>query len=340
VPVLLEANNRMETMLKALLLLLMNLASRSIALTAAVVMAGMVMAQNLVPNPGFESPVTCIGVPWSNTLELAAPWFSPNLATPDLYTTELTSECGNEMTVEDPNDIGLYRVPWDGQRYVGLYLLLGIDGSTKEYSSARLNSDLIPGDSYVIRMRYSVSTAFRFAVERFGVYFSPDSLAQDDPGLLNVQPQILFSGDPFLDVVDGWALVEGQFVANGTERFMTIGSFDASSDMDVLEISGSSFLSAYYLLDKIELVNTELENGIRSELWLRQSVSGDLILDWQGGELAHAMDVWDASGRWLQHEGFAPSGTPLAFSSSLPSGVYVVRLELDGKVIVAKWVKE
>ena len=78
--------------------------------------AGVISAQNLVPNPNFESYSSC---PTSiSQLPLAVPWITPTVATPDYFHV-----CTGSISVDVPSNFGGggYQFPLTGDAYAGAF---------------------------------------------------------------------------------------------------------------------------------------------------------------------------------------------------------------------------
>ena len=311
---------------KALLLSLMNLA-----------LAGMATAQNLVPNGSFEEPPSCVGTPWAYALELAVPWFSPSTGTPDLYTIDSISECGTFLSVDDPNNPELFRVPFDGDRFAGFYAFN--DGDTlKEYCSVPLLVELLAGHTYRLRMRYQAYSAFRYAVDHLGALFTQDPISLDGWGMIHMEPQITFSGDPFLDQADDWGVLEGFMVALGGEAFLTIGSFVPNDQVVVEEVSGSNYTSAYYLLDGVVLQDITVgvvEQSSRPAL----TCNGEHI-SWSGIAPLKQIVILDACGRMVQRYDRVPMHGSITIPPWLPTGTYIVNAIAEGRVEHLRFFKD
>ncbi len=310
-------------MLKALLL----------SLTAA--LAAMATAQNLVPNGGFEDPMSCVGTPWSYSLELAVPWFSPNAATPDLYTTEAISGCGTLLVPDDPNNPGLYRDPFEGYRFAGFYAFNEGD-SLKEYCSVPLTASLTPGHTYRIRARYLAYSVFQYAVDRLGALVTADPISIEGWGMIHLEPQVTFLGNPYLDHTEEWGLMEGEFVALGDEAFLTIGSFVPNEQVSTVQISEFGVTSAYYLLDAVELVDVSV--GIEEHELVLSPIHGGVQIGWHGHGRLENVAIYDAAGRMVSLLGDIPPGTSMNYPLFLPSGVYVVRAMTNGWPVHGRFV--
>lgn len=317
-----EKNN----MPKALLLSLMSLA-----------LAGMATAQNLVPNGSFEEPPSCVGTPWAYTLELAAPWFSPSTSTPDLYTIDSISECGTFLSVDDPNNSELFRVPFDGNRFAGFYAFN--DGDTlKDYCSVPLFMQLLAGHTYKLRMRYQAYSAYRYAVGHLGALFTHDPISLDGWGMIHMEPQITFSGDSFLDQADDWGVLEGFMVAQGGEAFLTIGSFVPNDQVVVEEVSGSNYTSAYYLLDGVEL--EDITVGVVEQSFGPALTCNGEHISWSGNAPLKRIVILDACGRTVQWHDCVPMHGSITIPPWLPTGAYTVNAVAEGRVEHLRFFKD
>lgn len=313
-------------MLKAFLLSLTNLA-----------LAGMAMAQNLVPNPSFEEPASCVGIPWDYELQLASPWFTANTATPDLYTVQAGTNCGTYIFPGDPDD--LYREPYHGDRFAGFYAYNEGD-SVKDYCSTPLLGSLQVGHRYRIGFHYRVYSAFRFSVQELGILFTQEAVHLDHFGPIRQLPQVTIQGGPYLDSVDEWVRIQGEFVAQGGEQFLTIGSFVPSELIMPLQVSNAGFTSAYYLIDAVELVDITGDVGIDEREIAVFALAGELVMRWSSGTILSGWRITDAQGRLVsEFSGTDPSGS---FSLPVPAaqGIYVVQAIIDGQRFIARFVRD
>jgi len=326
VPMVRQTRTEKNNMPKALLLSLMNLA-----------LAGMATAQNLLPNGGFEEPPSCGGITGAYTLELATPWFTPNTATPDLYTIDSLSDCGTYLPAVDPNNPGIYRDPFNGNRFAGFYAF-NVGDSLKEYCSVPMVVPLVAGHPYRLRIRYQAYSVFRYAVDRLGALFTQAPIAMDGWGMIHQQPQITFVGDPLLDQADGWGLLEDSIVAQGGEAYLTIGSFIPNGELEFGEISGSVYTSAYYLIDGVEL--EDMTVGIAEHRPAGQLGYDGRNIHWSGLGPLHGLTVQDVVGRVVaRYETVALHGS-VVVPSSLPAGLYLMRAYADGQYVQSKFIKE
>jgi len=210
-----------------------------------------VHSQNLVPNPSFEDTLNCSG-PWncSCTLEIASPWFNPSLGTSDYYTPY--SSCGY------PN---IYQNPRTGNSYAGIICWLN---NVREYIEIKVDSILQSGVKYCFEFYYSRSEFCGGATDRIGVYFSADSLLSNNPYNLSVVPQIETPAGLLLIDSLNWTRFSGEYIAQGGEKFITIGNFRDTANCLWQIVDSSTFLcnDAYYFIDDVSLISSNCTTSI------------------------------------------------------------------------------
>ena len=128
-------------------------------------------AQNLVPNPGFEVQDTCPAV---SQIELAVPWNSATLGTPDLF----NSTCG----IQNP-------LAHTGIGSAGVYCYSTF-ADNREYPQVALNQSLVAGQMYHVSF-WVIRTNFKYAVSNIGAYFSNGAMNVISTGVLPVTPQVV-----------------------------------------------------------------------------------------------------------------------------------------------------
>ena len=289
-------------MLNTLLPSLTNNAARSIPLVLVAALAVEATAQNVVPNPSFEDTARC-NAEYDPVLLSAPPWFNINRATPDIYDCDLVQRCGEVWDPADPDvQLSGFQYARTGSRFVGAYHWYGANSSdTKEYLTVRLTTELVAQAVYSVSLSYSRADGFVLATDRISVFFGTDSFYVNDFRTVHVQPQVdLVDPDhEYLTNAEDWVQLTGAFVAAGGERYMTIGSFLDSSQVNGT-IAPTGFLQyAYYYYDDVAVIE-EPRSGIH-EL----AFSGYLLVD---GNLrlkglpdnTYAARVIDATGRVIQ----------------------------------------
>jgi len=192
------------------------------------------IAQNLVPNPGFEVQDTCPAV---SELFLASPWDSPTLGTPDLFNSDCSTQNSPARTGVGSSGVYCYSTFPDN----------------REYMQVALISPLVSGQTYCVSF-YTKRSNFRYATNQLGAYFSNGAINLTTTSVLSYSPQVENPVSNTLSSSSSWVEISGSFVAAGNEDHMLIGNFydDASTDT-VVANSGSSSNVSYYKIDDISV---------------------------------------------------------------------------------------
>lgn len=203
-------------------------------------------AQNLVPNPGFESFTTC-PIGFSEFDGYVSDWTNPNTGTPDYM-----NACANPYPAGVPqNGVG-FQQTHGGNAYAGCYFDGG--GFYTEYVQAALTQPLTAGVSYAFNMYVVLHNKSETATDDIGAYFSVTAPTSSGLGYLNGNPlpQIFNTpGNAITDTLD-WQLISGTYVASGGEQYITIGHFRNDSDVTYINLPYGN-LGPYYYIDDVSL---------------------------------------------------------------------------------------
>lgn len=222
-------------------------------------------AQNLVPNPGFETIITC--PTGAGQLFLALPWDSLNTS-PDLFNTCYSnpSICSS---VDVPVNFSGYASSHSGNGYAGIEAK-GNLSNYREYIQAPLNAPLVSGEIYKIEAWFRRASNSSYSVSTLGITLSVGQLTQS--GTTNFGFTPLVESSTVISDTSNWTLVQGFIIAAGGENYITIGNFrdDASSGivMNTNPASTCAQNNAYYYIDdvSVQLVNEQL------------NISGDTLI--------------------------------------------------------------
>jgi hypothetical protein len=207
-------------------------------------------AQNLVPNGGFEEVIDCPD--WQSQLDRTAFWFDPSEGgTPDYY-----HACATNAWYATPGSTVGFQETVDGQAYAGIFLWIeDVLTNWREYLEVGLASPLVQGQCYRLSLRANLADFSGFTTDALGVCLAQDSILAGDPYPPGIVPQVLLSPGTFLDR-DAWTLLQGDFIAQGGERFLMIGNFswDAQTTTPALPDGPPNTGDfAYALVDAVSL---------------------------------------------------------------------------------------
>ena len=214
---------------------------------------------NLVPNSSFEDHDSC---PYSfNQIYFAAPWFQPNKvwgSTINSSSTDYFDSCRLTPDVSVPISICGYQVAKTGNAYAGFgaYMPSGGQNHGREYLEIELNSPLIAQKKYLVQFYLSLANYCRYAVDAIGACFTTDSLlyTSADYTYIPTIPQVENTQGLLLSDTLDWMLVSDTFVANGGERYMTIGNFRTDSATTTSSFNPFATNSySYYFIDDISV---------------------------------------------------------------------------------------
>jgi len=214
---------------------------------ASCMSAPIAYAQNLVPNPGFETMLQCPNA--YSQLNRTAAWYSPTLdGTPDYY--HACASSGYGVPINYAGDQAAH----GGNAYVAIYLWFSSLANMREYVEVELQSPLEAGVCYEFSMYVSLSDESRYTTHAIGVYLSGSSV-QDIPGhppLVQFQPNVLNADNATLSN-SAWQQVAGTITAAGGERFIVIGNFNDDATTPLTSTGVGAWLASYCYLDDVSL---------------------------------------------------------------------------------------
>jgi outer membrane protein OmpA-like peptidoglycan-associated protein len=218
----------------------------------SVLCLGKVMSQNLVENPSFESFLECpdhLG----NFGEDLTYWSVPTLGTTDYFNT-----CSLSMGV--PANFMGEQTAKSGEAYLGFYMYAPED--YREYIQGELKVPLQQGLTYTLSFYISLAENSDYAIRDFDFLFSTKPIElKIKKGLSKWQLSKIegnnftmgeILGDTFMNDENSWTKVSTTFVAQGSERFISIGNFrnNATTRRQRI-IKEKNVNGAYYFLDMI-----------------------------------------------------------------------------------------
>lgn len=237
-----------------------------------------VLAQNLIPNPGFEVYQKCprhLG----NFHEDVAQWTTPTAGSTDYFHL-----CSQHMGT--PENFNGAQKTLDGQGYAGFYAYA--PGDYREYLQVKLKAPLSKGISYLLSFHVSLAERSDFAVRDFGVLFSSDALSLNTKKTLtrgkryaipgNTYHYLEISNDGFVTDTSEWIRVETEIIAKGTEQFLILGNFRTNRETRTHRTERNSNKGAYYYIDQVEL-KEHPENKLVADASPGELEPGSFLLD-------------------------------------------------------------
>ena len=321
---------------------------------------------NLVPNPSFEVYVNC---PTTNKELAPYPWFYPtNISTCYVNT------CSSSNLYGVPNNtLGggqNYQYARTGNAYSGLgfysKMLNPNIGGGRNYIEVKLNDSLISGKFYLGTYYICLANNVKLATNNAGILFSKKAVYVDTLiqkfGILNANPQILSYSNPIIRDTQNWTKVSGVFLAQGGEKFITIGNFGNDGHTFVDSVLSSGLNVSVYSIDDVSVIpldsfNLKADAGRDSTIHIGDSVfigsltNGIDSLKWQNQNTGIAIDSI-RPGFWVHPlantcyvltqtvNGFTSSDTVCITVQPLPLKFISLTLypsPTERDLIVAKW---
>ncbi len=307
---------------------------------------GEVSAQNLVPNYSFEDtiPLNLNNPPYLiYGVDVAAPWFMGyNDQTPDYFSASYYNSIS--FGYHTPQSWWGYQFPKSGVAYIGIAVSSIWNNNDREFASVRLNSALLQNHKYYVEFFVSLADTSILAVNRMGAL-----LTIDTPDFLNgpfgFQPQIENPVNSILSDTQTWTPINGYYLANGGEEYLTIGNFYQLSNMDTLIFNYPAYPVSYYFIDDVSVIDctstTINEVSLQSEINLYPiPVRDKLTISVNDKYSINEIFIESTDGKTIIHQKQKHQKQKVILDvAMLPSSTYIVRVVLNNGQVVRKVVK-
>ena len=195
---------------------------------------------NLVPNYSFEIDSLCPD--GGSEINYAPPWHTAG-GSPDYFNACAGSSL---WTVGVPLNHAAYQYAKTGDAYAGIfcYFLNPPPVEYKEYLQVKLTDSLIVNRKYCISFYVNLTTSLgqafggapynNLAIKEMGMYISDTAVFRADQLTLPFVPQIKSPVGVFLDDTLNWTEISGEYIAQGGEKYITIGNFNNQTDTIII----------------------------------------------------------------------------------------------------------
>lgn len=201
-----------------------------------------------MPNPSFEEYNYC--PTGTNDSQSLATWFNPTMATPDYY-----NACASNGGGVPVNDWG-YQEAQNGNGYIGIatYGAHPTVSNYREYFEIELSESLINGQTYFWCMYVSLLDSTNLASNNIGISLTNTQLGNLTSEDMLITPVTWSSSNVITDNIN-WTKLSGSFIANGGEKFLTIGNFYSEASTSSVQVLSNSLNGdlAYYYIDNVYL---------------------------------------------------------------------------------------
>lgn len=177
----------------------------------------------------------------------------------------------------------------------------------REYIIGELNDSLKSNRHYCGEFYTSLSNYSKGALEDMGMYFSIDTVLVSSTfgGLFSLYPQIENHKGIIIDTIS-WVKVNGSFIANGGEKYVTIGNFKDNAHTNYIEVSYGPD-SPYYFIDDVLVCECSFQFNLGNDTTLCDGETlllnpnmPNAIYTWQDSSHAATYTVTKPGNYWVR----------------------------------------
>jgi hypothetical protein len=295
---------------------------RGIITTLLLFMSSSVFCQvNLVKNGDFEQYSSC---PQANdNITLCNYWSSiDSLATQfETCVPDYCHVCGS--SVYNANTIPLSRTYWQyphsGKGMAQVVMFYNESSSfrrQRDYLQGRLYRKLIAGKSYCFSFYVNLAEASFYAIKDIGAYMDNggiDTASKCWMAQVLYTPQVINKNGIISDTML-WTRIQGSFIANGNEGFITIGNFKDKAHTSYIQVPQNSFNDSaitsyngsFYLIDDVSVVESttvadagpDKHVGYGDSVYIGRPMSEAIWCDWR--VLGSSAIIGQGPGIWVK----------------------------------------
>ena len=295
-------------------------------------------AQNLVLNPSFENTIPCwIFINLGTWQMQCTNWYSASGGSPDYFSETYDQMC---YALPVPQSTAGYQYARTGVAYVGLApfftTIFPSYVNRREYIGGILSDTLKQGHEYCISFYVSVADGMKYVIDGMGLYLSVDSAVDYTINTnLSFIPQISNpSGNIIYDTLN-WVQISGTYIANGGEKYLTIGNFkdDANTAIDS---TSASLIESYFFIDDVSVIDctvgiNEVNDNLSSGKLYPNPATKVVYFENNLSEKENGtLQLMDITGREMASYKLN-KGNLLAIPTPYARGVYLVKINITGK---------
>ncbi|RYE24267.1 MAG: gliding motility-associated C-terminal domain-containing protein [Sphingobacteriales bacterium] len=308
---------------------------KHLALFLALTLPFSSFAQNLVPNPGFETMNNCpnnIGTvdfsPTYSSFPTVDAWISPmQSGSPDYFNSCATIPSG----VHVPESTFGYQYARTGNAYMGIIAWQGTvdNGSWKnvfhEYIQTKLLTPMVPGERYCVAFYVSPSVSPAFtnfnyvSLDEVGINFSATQTTATTGYNLALPYSVVNTPGNYILDTGGWVRINAIYTATGGEQWMTVGVFDHGSAPNFTQAypipanSGYDTYRSYMYFDDFSVVKIGPSDTEKIVHQIGVCDTGNISLDvnssgvdgtykWLSGETTKKLNITKTGVYWCKSD--------------------------------------
>jgi gliding motility-associated-like protein len=257
-----------------------------------------IIGNNLVPNSDFEDYISCPND--ISQIYKAIPWKMPignfNPGSPDFL-----NYCSQNTII---NNILSVNNPLNGNGCAGLFLFGNSSiqkPNYREYLEVELISRMKKNNSYCCKFNTILSLyGGGAAIENIGMLITKtNTISYGSSPLITMIidsiPNIKNKNGILTDSIN-WSKIKGVYLADGDEKYITIGNFSRDSNTNI-SIIKSNWLASYYLFDDVSVCECSFDINLGQDTSLCE---GESIL--LNPRLPNASYTWQDSSHAATYE--------------------------------------
>ena len=298
-------------------------------------------AQNLVLNPSFEDTIAC---PTTTAIPMQCKyWYTANIGSPDYFSEQPDIFCGTSPV---PLSNAGYQYARTGIAYVGLATLMQPLNpnylNRREYIGGELSDTLKQGHEYCVSFYISVAEELKYVTDGIGLYLSIDSAVDYTINTnLPFVPQISNpSGNIIYDTLN-WVQISGTYIANGGEKYLTIGNFKDNANTLIDSINNNvpqSRYESYLFIDDVSVIDCTVgigevnNNKDIGRLYPNPANTFVYYQDNLGENENGIITLLDMLGKELKGYKLTKGNNLISIPvSDLAKGIYLVKIKIAGR---------
>jgi outer membrane protein OmpA-like peptidoglycan-associated protein len=238
----------------------MNYVSNNLKKYSSVLMIGLCalsafaqQGENLVPNGSFES--TDGKVKKLGGIASATGWTSPTGVRADLFSPSKVPDINIPMNLFGKEDAR------EGSNYAGFVAFSYGNKQPRSYVMVKLDTPMKKGLRYCVKYYVSLAEASKYASNQIGANFAKKPFATEEKKIINDVAHILHPDNENKNInqLFSWEQICGTYIAEGGEKYLTIGNF--AKDIDThyepnkktKDLKVNQVIAAYYYLDEVSV---------------------------------------------------------------------------------------
>ncbi len=277
---------------------------------------------NYVLNGDFETYSKC---PYAyDQIMLATGWtpidttkLNPDYRGDGNCSPEYRNECSSSYATVPGGSTG-YQYSHSGKGMASVYMYTEVDSDQywrylRDYLQGKLVKKLTAGKRYCVSFYAVLAECSDWAIKDISAFLdngSIDNTSYQFCGVPKTQynPQVTYSGTPITDTLN-WTKVEGSFIANGSEQFITIGNFKDKTHTTVTKVPNNFVAGSrlsYYFIDDVSVVESttkadagpDTHVGAGDSIYIGRPSAEAIWCDWQ--VLGSATIIGKGPGIWVK----------------------------------------